>query len=86
MIELRAAGDLTEYVAALNNIKDQNALTGRENTLLSGTETGILAAKEAGIIPAGVTWGGTDAKTMVMSGASYVLTNQEELELCLDFL
>ena len=86
VIELRAAGDLTEYVAVLNNIKDQNALTGREITLLSGTETGILAAKEAGIIPAGVTWGGTDAKTMVMSGASYVLTNQEELELCLDFL
>ena len=61
-------------------------LAGREITLVSGTETGILAAKEVGIIPAGVTWGGTDAKTMVMAGASYVLTNQEELELCLDFL
>lgn len=31
VIELRAAGDLTEYVAVLNNIKDQNALTGRKS-------------------------------------------------------
>lgn len=86
VVEFKAPGNMAEYVGALLKIKGDSKLTGREITLVSGTETGILAAKEAGLIPAGVTWGDADAKTMVMAGASYVLTNKEDLELCLDFL
>lgn len=86
VVEFKAPADLAAYTAALKDVVKQNPYQGREITLISGTETGILAAKEAGVIPAGVTWGGADAGTMVKVGASYVLTNEEDLALCLDFL
>lgn len=85
-MELEAPEDLDGYVKALKALCAESGLTMREITHVTGSETGILAAKEVGIIPAGVTWGDADAQRMLMAGASYVLSNEEDLRLCLDFL
>lgn len=34
----------------------------------------------------GVTWGELDAQQMLIAGASYVLSDEEDLALCMDFL
>lgn len=86
IVEVNPMADVAEYTAVLTDILKKSNCQGREITLISASKSGILAAKEAGIIPAGVTWGGTDPGTMVQVGASYVLTNEEDLDLCLDFL
>jgi len=86
VVELEAPQDFGQYVEALKTLCAESGLTMREITHVAGTEIGILAAKEVGIIPAGVTWGDADARQMLMAGASYVLSGEEDLRLCLDFL
>lgn len=86
VIEFQSHESIETYASALGEILKNSGLTGREITFITGDCNGILAAKKVGIIPAGVTWGDYDAGQMLMAGASYVLTDAEDLKLCLDFL
>lgn len=74
------------YSSILSEIVKSLGVTGREVTHLGDDERGVLACKKAGVIPAGVTWGELDAQQMLIAGASYVLSDEEDLALCMDFL
>lgn len=79
--------DIDSYVALLNGIVSLTGLSPREVTHIGDDERDVLACKKTGgVIPVGVTWGDLDAKGMLMAGASYVLSDREDLDLCLDFL
>lgn len=80
-------GEVDSYAALLSGIVKDNGLTSREVTHIGDDERGVLACKKTGgVIPVGVTWGDLDAAGMLMAGASYVLSDREDLDLCLDFL
>ena len=85
-IVLLLADDVEAYSSILSEIVKELGVTGREVTHLGDDERGVLACKKAGVIPAGVTWGELDAQQMLIAGASYVLSDEEDLALCLDFL
>lgn len=78
--------DVEAYSSILSEIVKSLGVTGREVTHLGDDERGVLACKKAGVIPAGVTWGELDARQMLIAGASYVLSDGEDLALCMDFL
>ena len=78
--------DVEAYSSILSEIVKSLGVTGREVTHLGDDERGVLACKKAGVIPAGVTWGELDAQQMLIAGASYVLSDEEDLALCMDFL
>ena len=79
--------DIDSYVELLNGIVSLTGLSPREVTHIGDDERDVLACKKTGgVIPVGVTWGDLDAKGMLMAGASYVLSDREDLDLCLDFL
>ncbi len=80
------ADDVDAYASILSEIVNTLGITGREVTHLGDDERGVLACKKAGVIPAGVTWGELDAQQMLIAGASYVLSDEEDLALCMDFL
>ena len=80
------SNDEVSYSVILKRLLADFAITGREMTHIGDDARGVLACKLAGVIPVGVTWGDLDAQQMLIVGASYVLSDREDLDLCLDFL
>lgn len=86
VMQVNLPEELDSCVEVLDRIRKESGLSGREITVVSDACNGIISAKKAGLIPAGVTWGENDAREMLMAGASYVLSDAEDLALCMDFL
>lgn len=74
------------YPELLQEIMDI-AGVGPANTVVAGDKPmDVVSTKEAGAMTVGVTWGVSSVQDMIISGATNVVTDEEILRLCYDYL
>lgn len=74
------------YEDVVKDIMDKAGIAPA-NTVLAGDRTvDVVTAKEVGAMTVGVTWGASTVQEIIISGATNVVTDEEILKLCYDYL